>query len=95
MIQMGFCGKSGKRLWVKLLDRYIIKPKHGVEQMPKIVPLKKILSYERFLLFPKFLVSYFLGARLNFHLIRVRPIISSRIGRFRTLLSNTFNPISL
>ena len=31
MIQMGFCGISGKRLWVKS-DRHIIKPNHGVEQ---------------------------------------------------------------
>jgi len=31
MIRMGFCGISGKRLWVKS-DRHIIKPNHGVEQ---------------------------------------------------------------
>ena len=31
MIRMGFCGISGKRLWVNS-DRHIIKPNHGVEQ---------------------------------------------------------------
>jgi hypothetical protein len=38
MIRMGFCGISGKRLWVKS-DRHLIKPNHNVEQTLKKVPL--------------------------------------------------------
>jgi len=45
MIRMEFCGISGKRLWTKS-GRHIIKPNHGVEQTPKIVPLKKFTFSE-------------------------------------------------
>jgi hypothetical protein len=50
---MGFCGKSGKRLWVKS-DRHIIKPNHGVEQTPKIVLLKKFVFMNGFHFFRSF-----------------------------------------